>query len=252
MPTLSSGLTLIIPASGDSNWSSSINTYCFQKISEHDHTGSGKGLQIGTAAIADGSITTAKLASTLGTVPAGAILAWGGPSAPTGYLLCDGSAVSRTTYATLFFSISTAYGVGNGTTTFNVPNLQQRFPLGKATSGTGSALGDTGGTIDHTHANPAHTHENFNSHSHTLTAAYAKIDLTGSVSTQTTATVASYGYTREIDPNAVYAISGNTTGATALGGSTDSSGAGSVGPDGGTTSDAKNPPYQVVNYIIKT
>jgi len=61
--TLSSGLTLIIPSAGDVNWQTTIKNSCFQKISEHDHTGAGKGVQIATAAIADGAITTAKLGS---------------------------------------------------------------------------------------------------------------------------------------------------------------------------------------------
>lgn len=90
-------------------------------------------------------------------VPAGMISAYGGSSAPAGWLLCDGSAVSRTTYAALFAAISTAYGTGDGSTTFNIPDLRQRFPLGKATSGTGATLGGTGGAIDHDHDSPLTT-----------------------------------------------------------------------------------------------
>lgn len=63
-------------------------------------------------------------------VPTGGILPYGGSSAPTNYLLCDGTAVSRSTYSTLFGVISTSYGVGNGTTTFNVPDLRSSMPLG--------------------------------------------------------------------------------------------------------------------------
>ena len=85
-------------------------------------------------------------------LPAGVTLPYGGASAPSGYLLCDGSAISRTTYAGLFAILSTTYGVGDGSTTFNLPDLRQRFPMGKAVSGTGSTLGGTGGAIDHTHA----------------------------------------------------------------------------------------------------
>ena len=51
----------------------------------------------------------------------------------------------------MFAILGTTYGVGDGSTTFNLPNLQQRFPLGKAASGTGSTLGGTGGAIDHLH-----------------------------------------------------------------------------------------------------
>jgi microcystin-dependent protein len=64
----------------------------------------------------------------------GMIFPYAGASAPTGFLLCDGSAVSRTTYADLFTLISTTYGAGDGSTTFNVPDLKGRFPLGYAST----------------------------------------------------------------------------------------------------------------------
>lgn len=64
----------------------------------------------------------------------GMISMYGASAAPTGFLLCDGSAVSRATYANLFAVISTNYGVGNGSTTFNLPDLQSRFPLGYSAS----------------------------------------------------------------------------------------------------------------------
>lgn len=67
-------------------------------------------------------------------VPTGAILPYGGATAPSNFLLCNGSAVSRTTYANLFAILSTSYGVGDGSTTFNLPNLQGRFPLGYSAS----------------------------------------------------------------------------------------------------------------------
>jgi microcystin-dependent protein len=85
---------------------------------------------------------------------------WAAASAPTGWLLCDGSAVSRTTYAGLFAILSTTYGVGDGSTTFNLPDLRGRFPVGK-NAGTFSALGGTGGEETHTLTvpeMPAHTH----------------------------------------------------------------------------------------------
>ena len=72
----------------------------------------------------------------------GTIKPWGKATAPNGYLLCDGSAVSRTTYADLFTVIGTTYGTGDNSTTFNVPDLQGKFPQGK--SGT-TNLATTGG-----------------------------------------------------------------------------------------------------------
>lgn len=95
--------------------------------------------------------------------PVGTVTMFAGSSAPTGWLLCNGAAVSRTTYATLFDAIGTTYGSGDGSTTFNLPNLQGRVPLGASSS---YALGSTGGattaaTSDHTLTAdeiPAHTH----------------------------------------------------------------------------------------------
>lgn len=105
----------------------------------------------------------------LPTVPTGVILDFGGATAPTGYLMCDGSVASRTTYVNLFNVIGTAYGVGDGSTTFTLPDYRQRYSMGKAASGTGSTLGSTFGTIDHTHTGPSHTHTitSGGSHSHT-------------------------------------------------------------------------------------
>ena len=84
-------------------------------------------------------------------LPSGVIVPYGGSSAPTGWLLCDGSAVSRTTYSTLFTAIGTAYGVGDSSTTFNVPNLKGKIPVGYNSAETEfDALGETGGEKTHT------------------------------------------------------------------------------------------------------
>ena len=77
--------------------------------------------------------------------PSGSVMAYAGSTAPSGWLSCDGSAVSRTTYAALFAVCNTTYGSGDGSTTFNLPNLGGRVPVGKATSGTFLTLGSTGG-----------------------------------------------------------------------------------------------------------
>lgn len=111
-------------------------------------------------------------------LPSGTVLPYAGSSAPSGWLLCDGSAVSRTTYARLFAVIGTTFGAGDGSTTFNLPDTRGRSVLG-AGSGTGltsRALGATGGaethtlTEDempsHTHTQDAHTHTQ-NAHTHT-------------------------------------------------------------------------------------
>jgi len=94
--------------------------------------------------------------------PPGVISQYAGATAPTGYLLCQGQAVNRTTYAALFAVIGTTYGAGDGSTTFNLPDLRQRVPVGKHSSGTFATLGATGGAETHTITTaqmPSHTHE---------------------------------------------------------------------------------------------
>jgi microcystin-dependent protein len=66
-------------------------------------------------------------------VPTGAMMQYAAASAPTGWLLCDGSAVSRTTYADLFALIGTTYGAGDGSTTFTLPDMRGRVPVGMGT-----------------------------------------------------------------------------------------------------------------------
>lgn len=95
-------------------------------------------------------------------LPSGMVSMTARASAPAGWLLCLGQAVSRTTYADLFAAISTIYGVGDGSTTFNVPNLQGRVPVGFDSSQTEfDTLGETGGAKTHTLTTaqmPSHTH----------------------------------------------------------------------------------------------
>jgi microcystin-dependent protein/subtilisin-like proprotein convertase family protein len=174
-----------------------------------------------------------------GITPTGAIVAYGGASAPAGWLLCDGSEVSRVGYAALFAVVQDTYGVGDGATTFNLPDLQQRFPLGKAAAGTGSVLGEAGGSIDHTHdftltvaGMPAHSHTvgDAGDHAHDYYIAdpsgYPALGSGRAASTVTTQL---------------------TTDAAGLHNHTlDDTGGGEL-----TTTSSDNPPYVVVNYIIK-
>jgi microcystin-dependent protein len=100
----------------------------------------------------------------------GTVVHYGGSSTPpSGWLLCDGSAISRTTYSALFDIIGTTYGTGDGVNTFNIPDLRGRFILGKNVGLTPLItrvpspvdLGDTGGESDHVltlNEMPAHTH----------------------------------------------------------------------------------------------
>lgn len=97
-----------------------------------------------------------------GLVTPGIVTAFAGASAPAGYLMCDGTAVSRTTYAALFAVIGTTYGVGNNSTTFNLPNMKGRVPVGlDATQTEFDARGETGGAKTHTLTTaemPVHKH----------------------------------------------------------------------------------------------
>lgn len=75
---------------------------------------------------------------------AGFVKIWAGETAPEGYLLCDGSAISRTTYSALFAAIGTLYGVGDGSSTFNLPNFNDRIPQGSGNrGGVGSYLAES-------------------------------------------------------------------------------------------------------------
>jgi microcystin-dependent protein len=91
-----------------------------------------------------------------GVVPVGAQLLWPTTTAPDGWLLCQGQALSRTTYADLFAVIGTTFGAGDGSTTFNLPDWQGLMPVGRDSSDSDfSYIGQTGGAktkdISHTH-----------------------------------------------------------------------------------------------------
>jgi len=102
------------------------------------------------------------------TIPSGVICDFGGATAPSGWLVCDGTAVSRTAYAALFAAIGTTYGTGDSSTTFNLPDLRTRVAVGV---GTGRALASVGGSADA--VVPTHSHS---VRSATQTTDYANVD----------------------------------------------------------------------------
>ena len=111
----------------------------------------------------------------------GSIYMFAGSTAPAKFLVCDGSAVSRSTYSDLFDIVGTVYGAGDGSSTFNLPDLSGRVAVGASNH---RALGSTGGSESvvlqdtdlpiHSHSLPAHSHTNnievsMPSLSHTIT-----------------------------------------------------------------------------------
>ena len=112
----------------------------------------GRGVAGGVASLgSDGMVPASQLPpaqTPAQQVPPGTLAMWaGGNAAPQGWHNCYGAAVSRTTYAALFAVIGTTYGAGDGTTTFNLPHMASRFPVGR---GSGRVPGDTGGAATHT------------------------------------------------------------------------------------------------------
>ena len=90
-------------------------------------------------------------------VPTGTIIIWSAPNPPAGYLVCNGAAISRTTYAALFKVIGTTWGAGDGNTTFNIPNLIDRapwysgaLPVGKYSNGNVPNISGTIGYVGNT------------------------------------------------------------------------------------------------------
>lgn len=104
-------------------------TAAFNALAPSQTSNSGKYLTT------DGSNTSWGTVSSGTTIPSGCIQMYGGSSAPSGWLFCDGSAVSRTTYASLFTAIGTVYGQGDGSTTFTLPDMRSKVVVGAGSAG---------------------------------------------------------------------------------------------------------------------
>ena len=180
--------------------------------------------------------------------PSGLIQMFGGSTAPSGYLICDGTAYSRTTYSTLYAIIGNSFGSGDGSTTFNVPDLRSRTALGAGT-GTGLSsriLGSSGGeethvlTVpempSHTHTDLGHTHTDLG-HAHTPAGAAYFLE---------TSNVSGTGFTG--GSGLTYAISGGTGTASA---NIQTSTANLQNTGSGNAHNTMMP-WLAVNYIIKT
>ena len=172
---------------------------------------------------ADAAATATALATA---VPVGVVQMWAGASAPSGWLLCQGQAVSRTTYAALYAVCGTAYGTGDGSSTFNLPDLRARMPLGLNGSGTFNALGKTGGEENHTL-----TTAEMPSHGHEVTAGNAMPKLGA--------------WATNMGAGTGWRSISSTTG------SDGTLGIVSASNTGGGGAHNNMPPYMVVNFIIK-
>ena len=189
-------------------------------------TGSISGIM--TAPTAAAGTNTTQIATTAfvtqNAVLTGTINMWPTVSAPSGYLLCNGTAVSRTTYAALYAVVGTTFGIGDGSTTFNVPNYTNRMPYG-------TTIGATGGSADsivvsHTHTltDPGHQHNT---------------SITGTkVFPAAATTTIDYGGPGSY-PATVFSMSDATTGIT-------------IASTGSSGTNANLPPYLGINFIIKT
>lgn len=186
--------------------------------------------------------------------PAGSLQMYAGATAPFGYLLCNGAAVSRTTYAALFAVIGATYGGGDGLNTFNLPDLRGRGPIGVGTGAglTARALGGTGGaetvTLDGTMI-PGHTHtgttDSNGSHAHTsnATGGQGNYGLAIADGTNTvTSTDSSAGGLNVWTVPAALSINANGAHTHTF----------TTGSTGGGSAHANMQPWLAVNFIIKT
>jgi microcystin-dependent protein len=173
-------------------------------------------------------------------IPTATIVPWSTASVPSGFLECNGQAVSRSTYATLFGIVGTTYGSGDGSTTFNVPDLQDNVALGK--SGTKN-VGSSGGA--------------------NTVAVTASGNVAGSTANATlsTAQLASHSHSAPTSPAGQLdtANSDRPFRAVNPGGNTGSAGSGSghshnmsANFAGNTQNPSVLQPYLTVMYIIKT
>lgn len=194
-------------------------------------------------------------------LPVGVYLPYGGGAAPSGWLLCEGQAVSRTDYADLFNVLGETYGAGDGSTTFNIPDLRGKAPYGVATSGTGSTRGGSFGSMDHTHTVPAHYHgmgsgadlaiSASGSHTHTSTSmnmseSSAASGASGNhIVSNNAGGTATFTGTININSNTHTHASGDITGRIGLV-------TGGVNGNSAMTSGTGNPPGVAGNFIIWT
>ena len=197
---------------------------------------------IATADVDSEAITPAKLSPDVSITPTGSILAFAGSSSPANWLLCHGQAISRVTYAALFAVLGATYGSGDGSTTFNLPDLRGRVIAGQDDMGgtsanrltglsggvDGDVLGGTGGAESHTL-----TEAQMPSHKHAL---LANVSGPGTLTTTNQA-----NFEDQTLGDSQYTIEGSSTAATL----------GLSSATGGGAAHNNVQPTLILNYIIK-
>jgi microcystin-dependent protein len=193
-------------------------------------------------------------------MPTGAMLEYAGSAAPTGWLLCNGAAISRTVYATLFAVLGTAYGAGDGSTTFNLPDRRGKFGVGvdgtytRGSTG-GSTTTSSAGSHSHTGATGSTTltEAQIPSHTHTGTTSsvgdhqHGYFAPTGTLGGGIAGSAGGYNITGNATTGAGAHSHTFTTNAT--GGGTGHNH--TISSDGAHTHTV-TPPYLASNFIIKT
>ncbi len=188
-------------------------------------------------------------------IPTATIVPWSSASVPTGFLECNGQAVSRSTYSDLFAIVATTYGTGDGSSTFNVPDLQDNVAVGKSNN---KALASTGGA-NTTPVAPA---------GNVATTVTGNVGGSTANATLSTPQLASHSHPGSFNKQSVGGIGGppsgtivgpaTNTGSTGSGGghshnmSANFSGSGSSSFSGTTVNPSILQPYLTIIYIIKT
>ena len=200
---------------------------------------------------------------------AGMIYLFAGSTAPEGYLICDGSNVSRTTYSELFTILGTTYGAGDGSTTFGLPNLSGKVPIGVSSSHTLASTGgaetvtlSTGNLPSHTHTVPEHGHGNdikatTPSLSHSITQPafnYSKPNGTQTRKNANPASNAAYSGTSSATASRSTNVTVSDHAATActMSGSVTDANAFNTEATGDGTAHSNMQPFITLNYIIST